>query len=79
MRVAALGPLRRGGQGVVEDAADQAGLGDERLSSYSYQTVKNILAAGLEVSSLEEPVGAEPTFLPGHENIRGAGYHEKEN
>ena len=69
---------------VVEDAADQAGLGDERLSSYSYQTVKNILAAGLEVSSLkepvgEEPVGAEPTFLPGHENIRGAGYYEKEN
>lgn len=50
-----------------------------RLSSYSYQTVKNILAAGLEASSLEEPVGAEPTFLPGHENIRGALYYEKEN
>jgi len=48
----------------------------ERLSSYSYQTVKNILAAGLE-SFPGDPESA--AILPAHENIRGAGYYEKEN
>jgi transposase len=57
------------------EAACQKAIG---LSSYSYQTVKNILAAGLETTSEQEPAGASITTLPAHENIRGAGYYQKE-
>lgn len=69
-----LGLLRlakRYGEARTEAACQKA----VRLSSYSYQTVKNILAAGLESSPADpEPAAA----LPAHENIRGADYYQKE-
>lgn len=49
-----------------------------RLHSFSYTTVKNILAAGFEALPFDEPAGAAPT-LPAHDNIRGAGYYHKED
>lgn len=64
------------------DAKTEAAcLKAESLSCYSYQTVKNILAAGLEACSADQepPTGAASTLLPRHENIRGALYYEKEN
>jgi transposase len=74
-----LGILRlskRYGESRMEAACQKA----VRLSSYSYQTVKNILAAGLETSREQEPAGAaSTTTLPAHENIRGADYYQKEN
>lgn len=62
------------GDSRVEAACRKA----ESLSSYSYKTIKNILAAGLEASPVSdgEPAGFP---LPAHENIRGATYYEKEN
>jgi len=44
------------------------------LSSYSYCTVKNILAAGLDRVVLEGEAEARPREE--HENIRGAEYYE---
>jgi transposase len=72
-----LGILRlskRYGEARTEAACQKA----MRLSSYSYQTVKNILSAGLEASREEEPAGATSITLPAHENIRGADYYQKE-
>jgi transposase len=47
------------------------------LRSYSYQTVKNILATGTDRLPLEDEVPALP--LSPHENVRGADYYtEKE-
>jgi transposase len=72
-----LGLLRlskRYGEARTETACQKA----VRLSSYSYQTVKNILAAGLEASHEQEPAATTSTTLPVHENIRGAGYYQKE-
>ncbi len=68
---------RRYGDVRIEAACRKA----ERLSSYSYQTVKNTLAASLEASPLPEeaPTGSRLTPLPPHENIRGALYYQKEN
>lgn len=64
---------RRHGEDRVEAACARA----ERLHSYSYKTVKNILAARQEILPLEEPDVTTVT-PPAHENIRGAGYYEKE-
>jgi transposase len=49
----------------------------ERLRALSYQTVKNILGAGVETLPFDDPAGT-PSTLPAHENIRGAGYFHKE-
>ena len=65
---------QRYGDARVEAACLKA----ERLRAESYKTVKNILGAGVEALSLDEPDETTPT-LPYHENIRGAGYFHKEN
>ena len=68
---------RRYGAERLETASARA----ERLRSYSYGTVKNILASAQDRLPLEdEPPALTPT--PTHENIRGAGYYaaaEEEN
>jgi hypothetical protein len=46
----------------------------ERLTSYSYQTVKNILRRGLDRVPLEEE--ADCARRPyNHDNIRGSSYY----
>jgi transposase len=71
-----LGILRLG-QRLGEDRLDQACLRAELLDSYSYQTVKNILKAGLDKLPLEPD--AVKTALPSeHHNIRGAAYYAAE-
>ena len=46
----------------------------EHLRSYSYRTVKNILASAQDRLPFEDdPPGHDPT--PTHDNIRGAGYY----
>ena len=61
---------RRHGDDRLEAACARA----ERLQAYSYQTVKNILGAGLDRLPLEdEIVSLAPT--PTHDNIRGAAYY----
>ena len=67
---------RRYGQQRLEVASTRA----EHLRSYSYRTVKNILASAQDRLSFEaEPSAATPT--PSHGNIRGAAYYaaEEEN
>jgi hypothetical protein len=54
----------------LEAACERA----EHLRSYSYRTVKNILASAQDRLPLEtEPSGQDPT--PTHDNIRGADYY----
>ena len=65
---------RRHGASRVEAACARA----ERLRAESYKTVKNILAAGLDALPFDEPAEAVST-LPTHDNIRGAGYYQKED
>ena len=48
----------------------------EHLRSYSYRTVKNILAAAQDRLALEDEAVIDPT--PSHENIRGADYYAAE-
>jgi hypothetical protein len=58
---------RRYGAERLEAACNRA----ERLRSYSYRTVKNILASAQDRLPFEdEPSGHAPT--PRHSNIRGA-------
>ncbi len=69
---ACLGILRLGkryGSERLEAAAARA----ERLRSYSYTTIKNILSSGADRLPLEEEPSPEPT--PHHTNIRGAAYY----
>ncbi len=70
---ACLGILRLGkryGSERLEGAAARS----ERLASYSYRTIKNILSSGADQLPLEEESSsAEPT--PHHANIRGADYY----
>jgi len=70
---ACLGILRLGkryGSERLEAAAARA----ERLRSYSYRTIKNILSSGADRLPLEaEPSPPKPT--PHHANIRGADYY----
>jgi transposase len=76
---ACLGLMRLGrhyGPARLEAASARA----ERLRSYSYRTVKNILASAQDHLPLEdEPPAPDPT--PTHGNIRGASYYaaEEEN
>ena len=47
-----------------------------QLKAYSYTSVKNILAAGLEHQPIEPE--AEQATLPAHDNLRGPAYYHKE-
>jgi transposase len=70
---ACLGILRLGkryGSERLEAAAARA----ERLRSYSYTTIKNILSSGADRLPLEEESEA-PDPTPHHDNIRGAAYY----
>ncbi|MCP4204733.1 MAG: IS21 family transposase [bacterium] len=70
---ACLGILRLGkryGSERLEAAARRA----ERLRSYSYTTIKNILSSGADRLPLEEESEA-PDPTPHHDNIRGATYY----
>jgi hypothetical protein len=49
----------------------------ERLRSYSYRTVKNILASAQERLPLEDEQAA-PAPTPSHRNIRGPHYYAAE-
>ena len=70
---ACLGLMRLGrlyGAARLEAACERA----EHLRSYSYHTVKNILASGQDRLAFEdEPSHPAPT--PHHDNIRGAGHY----
>jgi transposase len=57
---------------------EAACLRAERLGAASYKTVKNILGSGFDTLPFDEPSEA-PTTLPVHDNIRGAGYYQKED
>ena len=74
---ACLGIFRLGkryGAERLEAAAARA----ERLRSYSYRTLKNILSSGTDRLALEED-SSSPSPTPHHANIRGAAYYaEKE-
>ncbi|HKY31709.1 MAG TPA: IS21 family transposase [Candidatus Polarisedimenticolia bacterium] len=48
-----------------------------QLKAYSYTSVKNILAAGLEHQPLESE--AEQATLPAHDNVRGPAYYHEED
>ena len=73
---ACLGILRLGKRYGVE-RLEAAAARAERLRSYSYTTIKNILSSGADRLPLEEEPSPEPT--PHHANIRGAAYYaEKE-
>jgi transposase len=63
---------RRYGQARLEAACDRA----ELLRSYSYRTVKNILAAAQDRLPFEAESSVPPT--PSHANIRGARYYAAE-
>ncbi len=54
---------------------EAACLRAERLGSYRYKTIKNILSAGLDQLALEEEVssGKAPAM---HDNIRGSEYYK---
>ncbi len=70
---ACLGIMRLGrihGHDRLEAACQRAG----RLKSFSYRTVKNILAAGMDRLSLDDPT-ARRSAAPRHKNIRGAVYY----
>lgn len=58
---------------------ERACLRAERLSAFSYKTVKNILTSGLDRLELQEKdTGGGAGLLPAHENIRGAAYYDEE-
>jgi transposase len=69
---ACLGLLRLGkrfGPERLEAACGRAAA----LHSFSYRTVKNVLASGLDRVPLDE---SAPSPLPAHANIRGAAYYQ---
>jgi transposase len=69
---ASLGLLRLGktyGPERLEAACRRA----EALHSFSYRTVKNILASGLDRVPFDD---SGPSPLPAHDNIRGAAYYQ---
>ena len=72
--------LMRLGRHYGPERLEAASARAERLRSYSYRTVKNILASAQDHLPLEdEPPAPDPT--PTHGNIRGADYYaaEEEN
>ncbi len=71
-----LGILRLGkvhGNERLEAACRRA----EQLNSFTYRTIKNILAAGVESLPVEADNAIQP-LLPDHENVRGSAYYHKE-
>jgi transposase len=69
--------LMRLGRHYGSERLEAASARAERLRSYSYRTVKNILASAQERLPLEdEPPVPDPT--PVHGNIRGADYYAAE-
>jgi transposase len=74
---ACLGLLRLG-RSYGEDRLEAACRRAESARSFRYHTVKNILRCGLDRQPLAEDDPAKaPT--PRHENLRGAGYYDKED
>lgn len=74
---ASLGLMRLGrqhGEARLEAACARA----ERLGAYSYRSVKNILARGLDRVALEQESALSTPPRPAHENIRGAAYYTLE-
>jgi len=72
--------LMRLGRHYGSERLEAASARAERLRSYSYRTVKNILASAQDRLPLDdEPPAPDPT--PTHANIRGADYYaaEEEN
>ena len=72
--------LMRLGRHYGDERLEAASARAERLRSYSYRTVKNILASAQDRLPFEdEPPAPKPT--PSHGNIRGADYYaaEEEN
>jgi hypothetical protein len=65
---------RQHGEARLEAACARA----ERLGAYSYRSVKNILARGLDRVALEEESALSTPPRPAHENIRGAAYYTLE-
>jgi hypothetical protein len=63
---------RAHGRERLEAACWRAG----HLKSFSYRTVKNILASGMDRVPLEEKT-TEQQPAPQHENIRGADYYSQ--
>jgi hypothetical protein len=61
------------GRDRLEAACWRAG----QLKSFSYKTVKNILASGMDRLPLEENT-AEQRAVPQHENVRGADYYSQQ-
>jgi hypothetical protein len=61
---------KRYGSGRLEAACERA----EHLRSYSYRTVKNILAASQDRLPLQEGISDAVVTLT-HDNIRGAWYY----
>jgi len=66
--------LMRLGRHYGDDRLEAACARAERLRSYSYRTVKNILASAQECLPLEDEPTA-PAAGPSHENIRGGEYY----
>jgi len=69
--------LMRLGQRHGEERLEAACLRALHLKAYSYTSVKNILAAGLEHQPLDSDTGQ--FSLPAHDNLRGAAYYHKED
>ena len=63
---------RMHGRDRLEAACWRAG----QLKSFSYKTVKNILASGMDRLPLEENT-ADSRTVPQHENVRGADYYSE--
>jgi transposase len=66
--------LMRLGHRYGDDRLDAACARAERLRSYSYHTVKNILSSAQDRLPLEDEPAA-PSPGPSHENIRGGEYY----
>ena len=62
------------GRHYEENRLESACARAEQLNSYSYQTVKNILSAGLDQIAFEQDRESVPRSE--HENIRGASHYE---
>jgi transposase len=61
------------GRSFDEDRLEAACARAEKLDSYSYRTVKNILSSGLDRMPLEQERESSPS--PEHDNIRGAAHY----
>ena len=67
--------LLRLGKRFGTERLEAACLRAEKLASYSFQTVKNILRRGMDRLPLEQDNSSATKPLSPHCNIRGAGYY----